>query len=126
MSVRKNAPYQDRVEDGGRVLIYEGHDLASNHTEKDPKLCDQPEYLPSGNLTQNGKFHSAVEQLKSGKSPAEVVRVYQKVLDGVWVFNGSFKLVELCGKKNLEDAWFSNLDLNLWMIPICRLKLNTN
>ncbi len=26
MSVRKGAPYQDAVEDDGRVLIYEGHD----------------------------------------------------------------------------------------------------
>ncbi len=26
MSVRKGAPYADRIEDGGRVLIYEGHD----------------------------------------------------------------------------------------------------
>jgi hypothetical protein len=26
MSLRKGAPYADRVEDGGRVLIYEGHD----------------------------------------------------------------------------------------------------
>ncbi len=25
MSVRHGAPYADRVEDGGRVIIYEGH-----------------------------------------------------------------------------------------------------
>jgi hypothetical protein len=27
MSLRKGAPYADRVEDGGRTLIYEGHDV---------------------------------------------------------------------------------------------------
>jgi len=27
MSRRPNAPYRDRVEDNGRVLIYEGHDM---------------------------------------------------------------------------------------------------
>ena len=27
MSVRPNAPYADRIEDNGRVLIYEGHDI---------------------------------------------------------------------------------------------------
>ena len=26
MSVRRNAPYRDRLEDGGTTLIYEGHD----------------------------------------------------------------------------------------------------
>ena len=28
MSVRPGAPYADRVEDEGRVLVYEGHDVA--------------------------------------------------------------------------------------------------
>ena len=26
MSVRRNAPYRDRLEDGGTTLVYEGHD----------------------------------------------------------------------------------------------------
>jgi len=29
---RANAPYRDRIEDDGRVLIYEGHDFAKNAT----------------------------------------------------------------------------------------------
>ena len=28
MSLRPGAPYADRVEDEGRILIYEGHDCA--------------------------------------------------------------------------------------------------
>jgi len=27
MSLRRGAPYVDRVEDNGRILIYEGHDI---------------------------------------------------------------------------------------------------
>ncbi|MFL6302908.1 MAG: hypothetical protein ACJ72H_05140 [Candidatus Sulfotelmatobacter sp.] len=27
MSLRQGAPYADRFEEGGRVIIYEGHDL---------------------------------------------------------------------------------------------------
>lgn len=27
MSVRPNAPYKDKIEDGGATLIYEGHDV---------------------------------------------------------------------------------------------------
>ncbi len=94
MSVRKNAPYRDQIEDNGRVLLYEGHDAARNTVEGDPKSVDQPIVLPSGRATQNGLFHRAAQAYKSGLSHAEIVRVYQKVLDGVWVFNGNFKLVD--------------------------------
>jgi hypothetical protein len=27
MSLRKNAPYADRVEENGKILVYEGHDV---------------------------------------------------------------------------------------------------
>lgn len=104
MSLRKNAPYRDRIEDGGRVLIYEGHDAAKNTIDDEPKNCDQPEVRPSGLPTQNGRFHMAAQSYKSGRGQPEVVRVYQKVLDGVWVFNGSFRLV---------DSWLEHDGLRL-------------
>jgi hypothetical protein len=28
MSLRRNAPYADKIMDNGRVLIYEGHDIS--------------------------------------------------------------------------------------------------
>ena len=40
MSRRKGAPYRDRVEDNGLVLIYEGHDVASSAGGPDPKAVD--------------------------------------------------------------------------------------
>ena len=48
MSLRKGAPYADRIEDGGRVLIYEGHDEPRRRTWPDPKTVDQPEYTQYG------------------------------------------------------------------------------
>jgi hypothetical protein len=30
MSLRKGAPYADRIEDDGQILIYEGHDVPRN------------------------------------------------------------------------------------------------
>ena len=33
MSLRKGAPYADRVEDDGEILIYEGHDVPRNLAE---------------------------------------------------------------------------------------------
>ena len=56
MSLRPGAPYADRVEEGGRVIIYEGHDLPLMKGGPDPKSQNQPEFLPSGRLTQNGLF----------------------------------------------------------------------
>ena len=55
MSLRKGAPYADRVEENGEILIYEGHDIPRN-LARDPKLIDQPFYTPKGSLTENGKF----------------------------------------------------------------------
>jgi hypothetical protein len=55
MSLRRNAPYRDRIEGGGTTLICEGHDQPRGRNLPDPKTVDQVDVLPSGNLTQNGK-----------------------------------------------------------------------
>ena len=94
MSLRHNAPYEDRIEDNGRTIIYEGHDIRRDQTKLDPKTVDQPDLTPNGTLTQNGKFHQAAQQHKVTGGPPEVVRVYQKIMDGVWVYNGAFRLVD--------------------------------
>ena len=94
MSVRHNAPYKDRIEDNGRTIIYEGHDVRRNDTESNPKEIDQPERTPNNTLTQNGKFHRAAQEYQRQSVTPEIVRVYQKIMDGVWVYNGSFRLVD--------------------------------
>ena len=66
MSVRPNAPYRDRLEDGGSTLIYEGHDQPKGPNAPNPKVLDQPGLSPSGGLTQNGKFHRAAQDAKKG------------------------------------------------------------
>ena len=40
MSLRHGAPYSDRVEDSGRVLIYEGHDIPRQKSSPEPKTVD--------------------------------------------------------------------------------------
>jgi HNH endonuclease len=96
MSLRAGAPYSDRVEDGGRTIIYEGHDSPRRQDLADPKDVDQPEFQPSGSLTQNGLFLDAVRRYKLGRTEAELIRVFEKIRDGIWVYNGIFRLV---------DAW---------------------
>src|SRR5271168_816087 len=75
MSLRPGAPYADQVEDEGRVLIYEGHDVARTLNGPHPKQVDQPERNPGGSLTQNGLFAEAVRRYKDGTTPPERVKV---------------------------------------------------
>lgn len=94
MSLRPNAPYADRVEDDGATLIYEGHDVPRTARTLDPKTVDQPEHTPSGSLTENGKFHEAARDCKKGQREPEQVRVYEKIRQGIWSYNGVFHLVD--------------------------------
>jgi hypothetical protein len=94
MSVRKGAPYADRVEEDGRVLVYEGHDVPVDRPGLDPKTVDQPFVTPAGTATQNGLFMRAVDDYKAGRSAAEHVHVYEKIRTGIWVYNGLFRLVD--------------------------------
>lgn len=95
MSLRPGAPYADRIEEGGRVIIYEGHDLPQTKGGPDPKTSEQPEFLPSGRLTQNGFFADAVRRFKSGRAEAERVKVFEKIRPGIWAYNGLFNLVDV-------------------------------
>jgi hypothetical protein len=100
MSVRKNAPYADRVLDNGHVLIYEGHDISVKLKSSNPKTVDQPMYNPTGTLTQNGLFYHAVLKFKKDNDKSELVRVYEKINSGIWTYNGLFKLVDAWQEKN--------------------------
>jgi len=94
MSLRRNAPYRDRVEDDGTTLIYEGHDEPRSPHRVNPKIVDQPERYPSGSLTQNGKFHRAAQDTKADRRLPERVRVYEKIHTGIWSYNGIFHLLD--------------------------------
>ena len=78
MSQRTNAPYQDKVYADGVTIEYEGHDVSRKAHDHNPKSEDQPEKLPTGRLTQNGRFIKAAEEYKENKSNPELVKVYEK------------------------------------------------
>lgn len=94
MSRRKDALYADRVEDDGKVLVYEGHDVRKEGGI-DPKSVDQPAANPDGTPTDNGKFIDLAQNAKAGREPRRV-HVYEKLERSVWLFKGAFELV---------DAW---------------------
>jgi hypothetical protein len=94
MSVRLGAPYADRFEDDGSTLIYEVHDVPRSSGNVNPKAVHQPAVAPSGTPTQNGRFHRAAQDFKAGKRPPERIRVYEKIKQGIWSYNGVFHLVD--------------------------------
>ena len=99
MSLRKNAPYADRIEDDGRILIYEGHDMPKYKSLGigfDPKSVDQPMQNEKGTMLENGKFYNSAIMHRDFDEPAEIVKVYEKIQPGIWSYNGFFDLI---------DAW---------------------
>jgi hypothetical protein len=94
MSVRPGAPYDDRVEEGGTILVYEGHDAPRARGGFEPKTLDQPESASGGRPTQNRLFHRAAQDYKAGRRGPERVRVYEKIRQGVWSYNGVFHLID--------------------------------
>ncbi|WP_174805800.1 HNH endonuclease [Hymenobacter jejuensis] len=105
MSRRPDAPYADRFEEHGRILIYEGHDIPRNELSAS-KLADQQLATPRGTLTQNGRFFEAARRAKLGEIEPEPVRVYEKIDAGVWVFNGVFALIDAWREADLARQVF--------------------
>ena len=93
MSQRANAPYRDRVHDDGITIEYEGHNVPKRSHDHNPKTEGQQDKLASGKLTQNGLFIRAVNEYKK-KGSAELVKVYEKIFDGVWSLKGFFDLID--------------------------------
>jgi HNH endonuclease len=96
MCLRDGAPYADRIEENGKILIYEGHDIPSFRNGPRLKSVNQVARNPGGGLTPNGLFYEAAQRYKEEKIEPELVKVYEKIKSGIWVYNGCFKLI---------DAW---------------------
>ena len=132
MSQRTNAPYKDKIYPDGFSIEYEGHDVSKRLIGQNPKNKDQEEKLPSGKLTQNGLFMEAVRKFKEGKREPEPVKVYEKILPGVWSLKGFFDLIEYRvvhdGKRNvfrfllrLSDKQTTNDGTNNFQLSHTRL-----
>jgi hypothetical protein len=87
MSRRRNAPYEDAMSADGSELIYEGHDVPRS-PGVEPKRVDQPWATTSGAPTENAKFAGATER----SDGLQLVRVYEKLQQGIWSDKGLFEL----------------------------------
>jgi len=130
MSLRKGAPYADRIEDDGRVLIYEGHDIPRTRYGPNPKTVDQPMNNPSGSLTQNGLFYQSSLRYKENRIHAKQVKVYEKLYSGIWVYNGLFKLIDAWQElSNNRQVFKFKLELvddttNIYELPVNEASLD--
>jgi Restriction endonuclease len=122
-SHRPGAPYDDILEENGTVLIYEGHDEAKSSETPSPKEVDQPLTTKSGRPTQNGRFHQAAQSYRRNEKPAAKVRVYEKIKDGIWSYNGLFALVDSWTETSRNRRVFK---FKLTSIPDEDLSLSTN
>ena len=87
ISVRRGAPYHDRIDFERNLLIYEGHDVHRS-PGVDAKRVDQPIATPRGTPTENGKFYRAAKEAAGGRREPERVKVYEKIQRGVWSDKG--------------------------------------
>lgn len=94
MSLRKGAPYADKIDKITNTLIYEGHDVPSNISDK-PKEVSQQLTTPNGTLTENGKFFTVAHSYKLNliKHPHRI-KVYEKIQSGVWCYKGFYNLID--------------------------------
>lgn len=115
MSLRENSPYEDTFDEETGMLIYEGHD-ASRIYHDEPKSIDQPMMLPTGKLTENGKFLRAVLDYKDDKAKPEIVQVYEKIKKGIWSDKGFFHLVDSKivhdGKRNIFKFYLKPIEIH--------------
>ncbi|MBQ7328239.1 MAG: HNH endonuclease [Clostridia bacterium] len=85
-----------KVGDDGRTVLHEGHNVQKTHnkTNLSEKYVDQPMKTPEGLLTENGKFYMAALDYKNKKTAVHKVKMYEKIKEGVWAYNGFFNLVD--------------------------------
>lgn len=86
MSRQPDGAYIDDIRDDGRTLIYAGQKQSSNI---------------AGKLTNNGEFEKLVLNFKLKGAEPRLVRVYEKLKDKTWAYNGIFSLID-CWQENGE------------------------
>jgi hypothetical protein len=119
MSQRSNAPYSDKIRSDGITIEYEGHDIPrTKGLIGDPKHYHQVGTTLTGKLTQNGLFAKSVDDKKSGKNhDYELVKVYEKILPGIWSVKGFFNLIDYKiindGRRNVYHFTLKLFDKNI-------------
>ena len=122
MSVRKNAPYADEINHHTGALVYEGHDCPKTKVVANPRVINQPMTTSGGSWTENGKFFKAATDYKTSLcSTPKLIKVYEKIVNGVWCYKGFFELVDV---EQASDGRRKVFKFHLF--PIAKTVLNGN
>jgi hypothetical protein len=84
-----------RIRDGESLIL-----MSQRSGAPYPKTVDQPEFQPNGKPTQNGLFAEAARKFKDGIAAPERVRVFEKIRNGIWAYNGVFELIDSWREKS--------------------------
>ena len=68
MSRRSNAPYRDRIEENGRVLIYEGHDVSRHDGETRTRHPRGSPHFSPASFSDCNKTKAARSKVALGQS----------------------------------------------------------
>jgi hypothetical protein len=122
MSVRKNAPYADQINNTTGALLYEGHDHPKTKSVANPKIIDQPLTSKTGAWTENGKFFKVATDYKTGLiTKPELIKVYEKIANGIWCYKGFFELVNV---EQVSDGIRKVFKFHL--LPVAKTMLHGN
>jgi hypothetical protein len=89
MSLRANAPYRDRLEENGSILIYEGHDEPKSANAQDPKTLDQPQFTSKGRLLKtvtSMRLHKLIREVRGYLSECACTRKSSTAFGRITVF----------------------------------------
>jgi len=106
MSLTPEASHCHRIESNGNTIIYEGHNAAQSQYKPIIRFMDQPMHFHAGGLTQNGLFFKAALDFRNGTSSPELVRVYEEIKSGIWIYDGLFKVVDGWQEPNPDRSVF--------------------
>lgn len=106
MSLTPEASRSHRVEEDGVTIIYEGHNAAGRQSSPITRYMDQPMHFHAGGLTQNGLFYKAALDFRNGVNTPEMVRIYEELKSGVWIYSGLFRLADAWQEPGIDRLVF--------------------
>ncbi len=92
MSVRRGAPYHDRLDLDRNLLIYEGHDVHRSGRSRPEEARPANDHASRRTRGERQVLPSR-EDAAAGRRSPERVKVYEKIHRGVWSDKGFFHLV---------------------------------
>jgi hypothetical protein len=117
MSRRRDAPYRDRIEQDGSVVIYEGPNIPNKNGGPDPQTTDQPRKIPAGHYAKMVCLRKDFSISRETASPGTSLLSMKRFIEGFEHSTNSSSL-RMCGNRRTAQGKFLNSNWN-WLILWC-------